>query len=254
MPRWGMVIDLEKCTGCQDCATACQMENNRSPGEEWQDVLFYSEGEYPNSKLQWLPRPCMHCENPSCLAVCPTGATYKTEDGVVLIDWERCIGCKSCVNACPYGARFYADGKPKAVPDFGDVLPSNGEKAVPPPAKMADHLQNPKQGIGVQPRNVVSKCTFCYHRISKAPKGTVDFDPNSPEMRDFVPACILKCGKSARYFGDLDHPGSEVRALIAQRQGRRLLEQISNHPQVYYLAGGAPSAPKKRKPQKAKKP
>ena len=102
MPKWGMVIDLETCTGCQACTTACAMENNRLPGENWQDVLFYSEGEYPNLNLSWLPRPCMQCENPSCVSVCPTRATYKDEGtGVVLVDWNKCIGCKDCMVACP---------------------------------------------------------------------------------------------------------------------------------------------------------
>jgi nitrate reductase beta subunit len=81
MAKWGMVIDLDKCTGCQACTTACSMENNRLPGENWQDVLFYHEGTYPNVKLMWFPRPCMHCENPSCVSVCPTKATYKDPEG-----------------------------------------------------------------------------------------------------------------------------------------------------------------------------
>ena len=81
MAKWGMVIDLDKCTGCQACTTACAMENNRLPTENWQDVLFYHEGTYPNVKLMWFPRPCMHCEHPSCVSVCPTKATYKVAEG-----------------------------------------------------------------------------------------------------------------------------------------------------------------------------
>ena len=112
MAKWGMVIDLEKCTGCQACSTSCQMENNRLPGENYQDVLYYTEGKQPTVSLKWFPRPCMHCEEPSCMHVCPTKATYKTEDGVVLIDWNKCIGCKYCMIACPYGVRFFTDEKP----------------------------------------------------------------------------------------------------------------------------------------------
>ena len=117
MTKWGMVIDLEKCTGCQACTAACAMENNRLPGENWQDVIYFTEGEYPSVQVKWFPRPCMHCENPSCVYVCPTRATYKTEEGFVLIDWDRCIGCKYCMIACPYGVRFYTDEKPLVGPD-----------------------------------------------------------------------------------------------------------------------------------------
>jgi molybdopterin-containing oxidoreductase family iron-sulfur binding subunit len=111
-----MVIDLDKCTGCQACTTACAMENNRLPGENWQDVLFYSEGSYPNVNMKWFPRPCMHCENPSCVSACPTRATYKDPDGgFVLIDWNKCIGCKACMVACPWGAEQWNPRTEKAV-------------------------------------------------------------------------------------------------------------------------------------------
>ena len=246
MAKWGMVIDLEKCTGCQACTTACQMENNRLPNENWQDVLFYVEGEYPSGKLTWLPRPCMHCEDPSCVAVCSTGAAYKTEDGVVLVDWDRCIGCKYCMIACPYGVRFYASERQRTQPDIRDEFPGESEMEWTPPWRMPDHRRDHRHGVGIQPHNVVSKCTFCYHRISQAPEGTADLDPDDPALRDYTPACVVTCAPTARYFGDLDNPESKVSQLIADKRGMRLLDHTGNRPQVYYLAGEAPGIPETR--------
>ena len=238
MPKWGMVIDLETCTGCQACTTACAMENDRLPGESWQDVLFYSEGQYPAMELSWLPRPCMQCENPSCVSVCPTEATWKTEDGVVLVDWDKCIGCKYCMVACPYGVRFYMDEAPVVEPDVRDEYPGEGRRTWNPPFRMPDEHADFKQGIGVQPSGVVSKCTFCYHKISQAPEGVADLDEDDPETKEYTPACVRVCAPKARFFGDLDNPESKVNQLIADKRGTRLKEETGNEPKVYYLAGG----------------
>ncbi len=247
MAKWGMVIDLEKCTGCQACTMACSMENNRLPGEHWQDVIFFTEGTYPSAQIKWFPRPCMHCENPSCVHVCPVRATYKTEDGFVLVDWERCIGCKYCMIACPYGVRFYTEEKPRyGGPDLRKVFASNDERSWNPPWRMPDERQDWKRGVGVQPPDVVSKCTFCYHRVSKAPKGAADLDPNNPATREFTPACVVTCAPGARYFGDLSNPTSEVSKLIANKNGVRLLDHLGNKPQVYYLTGEGGSVPSTR--------
>jgi molybdopterin-containing oxidoreductase family iron-sulfur binding subunit len=238
-----MVIDLEKCTGCQACSTACAMENNRLPGENWQDVLFYTEGTHPSAKLSWLPRPCMQCENASCVDVCPTRATYKTGDGVVLVDWNKCIGCKYCMIACPYGVRFYTDEKPVVRPDARKVF-GGGDRSWNPPYKGPQ--DDPRKGIGIQPNGVVSKCTFCYHKISKAPKGTADLDEDNPALKEFVPACVRTCAPKARYFGDLDNPASTVNKLISQKRGVRLLDHTGNKPKVYYLTGEGGSVPSGR--------
>lgn len=242
MAKWGMVIDLEKCTGCQACTTACQMENTRLPGENWSDVLYYTEGSFPTPDLKWFPRPCMHCEEPSCMHVCPTGATYKDPDGFVLIDWNKCIGCKYCMVACPYGVRFYTDEKAAVAPDIKGVFPSDSGKQWNPPWKMADADEDMRKGVGVQPRGVVSKCTFCNHRVSKAPAGTVDLDPANPATRQFTPACVVNCAPGARVFGDLSNPTSQVNKLISNRNGTRLLDHTGNKPQVYYLTGGGAAA------------
>jgi len=238
MTKWGMVIDLDKCTGCQACTTACAMENNTLPGENWQDVLFYSEGTYPTAKLTWLPRPCMQCENPSCVAVCPTRATYKDMNagGIVFVDWNKCIGCKYCMIACPYGVRFYADERPVVEPNLRDVFPGDGQLWAPPYQNPAN---DPVRGIGIQPKGVVSKCTFCYHKVSQAPAGVADLDEDNPETKEYVPACVRTCPPKARYFGDLDNPESEVNRLIADQRGVRLKDHTGNRPQVYYLGSGA---------------
>jgi Fe-S-cluster-containing dehydrogenase component len=241
MAKWGMVIDLEKCTGCQACTTACAMENNTLPGEPWQDVLYYHEGQYPNTSIKWLPRPCMHCEEPSCMHVCPTEATYKTGDGVVLIDWNKCIGCKYCMIACPYGVRFFTDEKPLLEPNLKAMFPGQDGQQWSPP------YQNPesdwRHGVGIQPKGVVSKCTFCYHKISKAPEGVADLDEDDPETKEYTPACVRTCAPKARYFGDLDNPNSKVNQLIADKRGVRLLDHTGNKPQVYYLTGEGGSVP-----------
>ena len=237
MAKWGMVIDLDKCTGCQACTVACGMENATLPGEHWQDVLYYTEGEYPSANVKWFPRPCMQCENPSCVKVCPTKATYKTDDGVVLVDWNKCIGCKYCMIACPYGVRFYTDEKPLVSPDIKGVFKASNKQQWAPPYQ-GPH-QDPSKGIGIQPSGVVSKCTFCYHRISKAPPGTSNLDPDDPATREFTPACVVTCAPTARWFGDLDDPNSTVSRLIGDQRGTRLFDHTGNRPQVYYLSGGA---------------
>lgn len=238
MAKWGMVIDLDKCTGCQACTTACSMENNLLPGENWQDVLFYHEGEYPNVNMKWLPRPCMHCENPSCVDVCPTKATYKDPDGgYVLIDWDKCIGCKACMVACPYGVRFYTDEKPAVTPDIREVFPGQNGRQWNPPYK-GPH-DDPSKGIGIQPHGVVSKCTFCYHKTSTAPAGLADLDEDNPLAKEHTPACVRVCPPKARFFGDLDNEESKVNKMIADKRGVRLLDHTGNKPQVYYLSGGA---------------
>ena len=123
MARWGMVIDLDKCVGCQACSVACKSENNvphGSPEEQrlrrdiyWNKVIAATSGRYPLTNTQLISMPCMHCDNPSCVTVCPAKATYKREDGVVIQNFRRCIGCKYCIVACPYGVRNFNYKEPQ---------------------------------------------------------------------------------------------------------------------------------------------
>ena len=117
MSRWGMVIDLDRCTACQACTVACRAENNvpAAGAEEamkgraifWNDMLVYREGKYPHTRVRHVRRPCMQCENPACTKVCPVNATYPNPEGIVAQIWNRCIGCRLCMCACPYGARSF---------------------------------------------------------------------------------------------------------------------------------------------------
>src|SRR5574341_1669163 len=123
MARWGMVIDLDKCTACQACTVACKEENNvPTPGPAasargreifWMQVLRSVQGEYPKVRASFIPRPCMHCDEPPCVQVCPVDATYKRADGIVAQDYDRCICCRYCMVACPYGVRYFNWGRPK---------------------------------------------------------------------------------------------------------------------------------------------
>jgi Fe-S-cluster-containing dehydrogenase component len=209
MPRWAMVIDLDKCTGCQSCTVACRMENNVTfVGQEeaitgraifWNEVFAHTEGEYPNVKVSIIPRPCFHCENPPCVKVCPVGATYVDEEsGLVLQRYERCIGCRYCAVACPYGVRYF---------NWYDPNWPEG----------MDRYQNPD--VPVRPRGIVEKCLYCSHRLP-------------------IPACVQACSSGARYFGDLEDAGSQVAELARSPRAIRLLEDLGTEPNCIYLKEG----------------
>ena len=225
-PRWGMVIDLDRCTGCQACATACQQENNIPPpladsaaegrSIRWMDVTPQLEGEYPEVKLRLIPRPCMQCDNPPCVKVCPVGATSLSDDGIVAQIYARCIGCRYCTTACPYTLRYFNWYEPSWPAEMGQAL-------------------NPD--VSVRPKGVVEKCTFCHHRLQKA------WDRAALEKRelregDYRPACAEACPARAIVFGDLNDPHSEVARLSRSPRAFRLLEDLGTEPKVSYLREG----------------
>ncbi|MGD8965882.1 MAG: 4Fe-4S dicluster domain-containing protein [Anaerolineae bacterium] len=230
MSRWGMVIDLDKCTGCQACTIACQAENNvpfagpeqsaRDRSKHWQDVMADAgeEAEYLDFHARFIPRPCMHCEDPPCVKVCPVGATYVDDEGLVRMDYQRCIGCRYCTTACPYSVRYFN----WHAPEF--------------PAGHDAYL-NPE--VPVRPVGVVEKCTFCIHRLEEAKREAA---AQGRELTDagvvMLPACNEACPASARYFGDLDDPASTVSGLARSRRAFRLLEDLGTESKVYYLAEG----------------
>jgi Fe-S-cluster-containing dehydrogenase component/coenzyme F420-reducing hydrogenase gamma subunit len=200
MVRWGMVIDLRKCIGCQACTVACKAENLTPQGVHWNRVLKVEDGEYPNTKRLFIPLPCMHCEDPSCVAVCPTGASYKRPDGIVMIDYDRCIGCMYCIGACPYGVRTYID-------EVKPYFPSGGLSQI-------EQYRNGEHRSGV-----VEKCDFCIQRVENG----------------LEPACVQTCPPRARYFGDLDDPQSEVSRIVKARNAVQLLRESNTNPSVYYI-------------------
>ena len=242
MTRWSMVIDLDKCVACQGCSIACRFENNTpvaKPEEaiagraiRWNDVFplpvnpIEETGEYPHVQTRYMTRPCMHCENPPCIKVCPVQATFKDSEGLVRQNYDRCIGCRFCTVACPYGVRHFN----WAAPEWEEGL----DEHLNP-----DRLTGKGSSAGPEPRpaGVVEKCTFCVHRLAKARANAEeqgrDFRPD-----EYVPACVQTCIAKARFFGDLDDPDSTVTKLAANTRSFRLQEDIGTHPKVIYLREG----------------
>lgn len=219
--RFGMVIDLRKCVGCESCTVACKMENNEptaSPGDNphriaWHEVIRKKKGDFPSVEYEFLPRPCMHCENPSCVTVCPVGATYQNDDGLVLQRYERCIGCRYCAVACPYGVRYFNWTEPK----YSAQRESNMNPVVPKRRK-----------------GIMEKCTYCAHRIELVKEKA---GKENREIKDgeISPACVEACCNKARYFGDLNDPHSEVSKLVKDRRAFKLLDELGTNPKTVYL-------------------
>ncbi len=224
MARWGMVIDLDRCNGCQACEIACRTENNIAVGgaraaEEnrtifWMRVLAEVHGEWPEVRTRFVPRPCMQCDRPPCTAVCPVRATELDEQGIVGQIYPRCIGCRYCANACPY-----------TVKSFNWRRPDYPESTLP--------MLNPD--VSTRPVGVIEKCTFCHHRLQQAREQARAEDRPLRED-DYVPACADSCPTGAIAFGDLDNPGHRVAELMHDPRAFRLLEELGTQPKVYYLA------------------
>lgn len=208
--KWGMVIDVKACIGCRRCVYACVEENNigRNAGFTYIQVLEmepgkvdietakldYEEGGRPDK--WYLPVQCMHCAKPTCVYGCPVKATWKEPDGIVVIDYDKCIACRNCIVTCPYGARHF--------------------NWVDPEVPKAE--RNPK--VPIEERHgVVDKCTFCIQRTREGE----------------TTACTAACPVGARKFGDLNDPDSEVSVLLRTRRVWRLKEEMGTEPMIWYV-------------------
>jgi len=220
--RWVMVIDLRKCVGCHACTIACIAENKLPPGVVYRPVLEEEIGTYPNVTRRFLPRPCMQCDNPPCVPVCPVNATYKNADGVVAVDYDQCIGCRYCVTACPYGARTFDFGLTYA----GETPTAEGLIVGQAGADVYERAANyeygepwPRGHNEASPVGNVRKCHFCLHRVKEG----------------MLPECVTTCIGRATYFGDANDPDALVTGLVANPSVMRLKEELGTEPRVYYL-------------------
>jgi Fe-S-cluster-containing dehydrogenase component len=220
--RWVMVIDLRKCVGCHACTIGCVAENKLPPGVVYRPVIEEEFGTYPNVGRRFMPRPCMQCEKPPCVPVCPVNATYTGEDGVVVVDYEQCIGCRACLTACPYGARTSDFGLTytESTPDELPMIAGRGTAEAYERAESFEYQQpRAREGHG-SPIGNARKCHFCLHRVKAGE----------------LPACVTTCIGRATLFGDANDPDSLVAQLIALPNVSRLKEELGTQPRVYYLS------------------
>ena len=225
-PQWAMVIDLDRCTGCEACVVACRVENNiptvgpeeaaKGRSINWIRIERYFEGEYPDVKARFMPVLCQHCEEAPCEPVCPVYATYHTDEGLNAQVYNRCVGTRYCANNCPYTVRFFNFFKP--------VWDAPLEKAL-----------NPE--VSVRTGGVMEKCTFCIQRIRKGEDKARD-EGRAVRDGDVTPACVQTCETKAMYFGNIADPESEVSRLAKSNRAMRLLEELGTKPKVIYLNKG----------------
>ena len=249
MPKFGMVIDLQRCVGCGCCTLACKAENNtrnRADGQShnWADLLIKTGGIFPNVAHVVMPVLCNHCTDAPCVKNCPVTpkAMFKTPEGVTMHDADRCIGCRMCQNSCPYSSADLDDrslnGETYSVISFNarerDTQPYWTDKTAMIPGCTSSGAETAKAaGAAIPAMNafaagdvkairkpgVVEKCTFCYHRVSNG----------------MQPACVEACPAKARIFGDQSDPKSEIAMVLKAEKSFRLREDKKTRPNVHYI-------------------
>jgi molybdopterin-containing oxidoreductase family iron-sulfur binding subunit len=218
-----MAVDLDRCTGCEACVTACHAENNiptvgpeeaaRSRAMHWIRIERYWEGDFPDVQVKFRPVFCQQCNNAPCEPVCPTYASHHTEEGLNAQVYNRCFGTRLCANACSYNVRFFNWGNPEWDKPLNLQL-------------------NPD--VSVREAGVMEKCTFCVQRINA---GKINAEAEGRELKDgeLKPACVQSCTANALIFGDLNDPESAVSRLSKSPRGSLLLEDLGTKPNVTYL-------------------
>lgn len=198
--RLGLVIDLKRCVGCNACTLACKQEHGTPAGVHFARVVTREVGSYPTTRRTFLPVLCNHCQDAPCAEVCPTGATYIRSDGIVMVDNQKCIGCRACAVACPYMNRhFIAQGMLQDGAGNGTLFEMMKFEAF-------------EEGT-------MTKCTLCADRVDQG----------------LEPACVITCPTEARVFGDLEDEAGRLQQLIRERAGWTLLPECNTKPSVYYL-------------------
>ncbi|MBI2961975.1 MAG: 4Fe-4S binding protein [Betaproteobacteria bacterium] len=221
MKRYGMVVDLNRCVGCQTCTIACKHANDTPPGVQWRRVLDVEYGSFPNVERLFLVTGCQHCADPPCVPVCPTGATRQRADGLVTMNYDTCIGCASCAVACPYQARTIVH----------EMAGYYGEQTVQ------------EQRIAHEERiGVANKCTFCIERIDDAEARGLTPGVDA----EVTPACSVACIAKAIRFGDFADPSSEVSQLAKDHRSFQMHAELGTNPQIRYLYEVPGSTPGRR--------
>ena len=223
MTNYGLLIDTKRCMGCRSCVASCMVENYYQRDNPWNYVLEHDVGSYPNVRRTFTPMNCMHCESPACKKACDNigvSAISQNEYGVVLIDYEKCIGCRYCIAACPYGAPQYIDELKNLYPE-----------GTTPTEETADSKKHP---LHRKKANTVEKCTLCWHKIEQAIE-----EGKSPGVdQESTPSCVNVCPVRARHFGDLDDSSSEISRLIGGKRAVKLKPEYGTNPKVRYVVDG----------------